>query len=82
MTAHDDSLPAKLGCTDPSKGTELTRWLGTMMPLPEPLAAHIEQCPACQLERLTFESLDDMHVPLPPSFIGKLRDALEDGTPR
>ncbi len=82
MTTHEDPRPAKLGCTDPSKGTDLTQRLETMMPLPAPLAAHLEQCPACQLERHTFATLDSPNAALPPSFIDKLRNALGNDPPR
>lgn len=79
MTAHDDPLSAKPGCTDPRLGSALSRMLGT--PLPPALAAHARECPACQLELHAFASLDDAAIELPVGFMSSLRRALE-GLPR
>jgi hypothetical protein len=77
MTDHDESPPSKLGCTDPQLGAVLSRMLGIALPLPLPLAAHIRDCPACQLELHAFRSLDDAAAELPAGFVSTLRRALE-----
>lgn len=79
MTSHDEPLPSKPGCTDPHLGSALSRMLGT--PLPPALAAHAQDCPACQLELHAFARLDDDDAELPAGFLSSLRRALE-GLPR
>lgn len=78
MTDHDESPPSKLGCTEPQLGAVLSRMLGATTPLSPALAAHIRDCPACQLEQQAFRSLDDSAVELPAGFVSTLRRALED----
>jgi hypothetical protein len=77
MTSHDEPLLSKPGCTDPHLGSALSRMLGA--PLPPALAAHAQDCPACQLELHAFATLDDA-AELSAGFISSLRRALESLT--
>jgi len=76
VNAAPESPPEKPGCTEPRSGAELSRRLGTPLPLPAHLAAHVQTCPACQLEHQTFAALDDAAAPIPDDFTTALRSAL------
>jgi len=67
--------PAAAVCVEPGLGAEATRALGRRVSAR--VAAHLEACPACRLQRRAFEELDRHAAPPPPELRGQIRAVLE-----
>ena len=60
MSKESQPRQTKMGCVNPAIGDLVSQTLSQS--IPEDLRAHLAKCPACRLERLVFDSLDQYRV--------------------
>jgi hypothetical protein len=78
MTAQDPHTSAKPGCTAPALGLRASHALGR--PLSGRLAAHVDTCVACQLERAPYATLDAHAIPPVQALLERILRALSGQT--
>jgi hypothetical protein len=78
MTAPDAHAFAKPGCVAPDLGRRASHGLG--QPLSGMLAAHVDTCVACQLERAAYAALDAHAIPPVQTLVERILRARPDPT--
>jgi hypothetical protein len=78
MTAQDAHTSAKPGCTAPALGRRVSHALGR--PLSGRLAAHVDTCVACQLERVAYAALEAHAIPAGEALLERILRALSGQT--